>query len=122
MTYFFLGISAIFLILACSIKYEFKENHLRIYYVFFVYIKIPYDKIVGVYPIYSVLAAPALSFERVRIEKQGRALSIIENRDFIDISPKNRDDFIAELKARTRVEIFSLIKGLCPPLQKKQKT
>lgn len=64
--------------------------------------EIPYDRIIDAYPVYSTWAAPALSFERVHITLKRRALFFLPFNDLVEISPKNRENFLEELKIKIK--------------------
>ena len=98
----FLGLSTIILVLGCPTKYTLTDKGLRIHTGIFLSWKIPYDRIIDAYPVYSIWAAPALSFERVHITLKRRALFFLPFNDFVEISPKNRENFLEELKIKIK--------------------
>ena len=62
----FLGLSTIILVLGCPTKYTLTDKGLRIHTGIFLSWKIPYDRIIDAYPVYSIWAAPALSIKKAR--------------------------------------------------------
>ncbi len=93
MVFFFAGIE---IVTFSSIKYAIRENALGIRS-FYCWKWYPIDKITKVKKVSGILSAPALSTSRVAIRFSDP--KILKSSSALEISPKDRDGFIAELKA-----------------------
>ncbi len=78
-----------------GMKYEIKGNQLGVRSMYR-WTWVPINKISEVKKIRSILAGPAASIDRVSIKFSDR--SVLKSSMPIEISPKNRDCFIAQLK------------------------
>lgn len=90
----FLGIME--LLMFASVKYQICGNMLGVRNIFYRWEWLPIDKIAEVKKTSGILSAPALSTKRVSIKFADR--SILKSSMPLEISPKDRDLFIARLK------------------------
>lgn len=90
----FLGIMEI--VLFASLKYQICDGKLGIRNIFYKWEWFPIDKISEVKKTSGILAGAALSTKRIAIKFSDR--SILKSSQPLEISPKDRDAFIAALK------------------------
>lgn len=83
-------------IMFASVKYQICERKLGIRNLFYQWEWFPIDKISEVKKSSGILSAPALSTKRVSIRFSDR--KILKSSMPLEISPKDRDVFIAKLK------------------------
>jgi len=86
-----LGVIGLYVALVWPVRYELASDELVVRFGF-MRTRVPYARIRGVVPSRSVLAAPALSLDRLALDI-GQALPLT-------ISPDDRDGFLDDLAAR----------------------
>lgn len=79
-----------------SVKYQIKERKLGIRNGLYRWDWYPVDQIKDLKKTHSILTAPALSFDRIAIRFTDK--KILKSSLPLEISPKDRDNFIATLK------------------------
>lgn len=84
------------IVMFASVKYKICDGKLGIRNFFYKWEWFPIDKISTVKKSTGILSAPALSVRRVSIRFSDR--SIMKSSMPLEISPKDRDDFINKLK------------------------
>lgn len=93
-------VAAILLILEIvmfgSVKYQIRDGELGVRNWLYRWEWFPIDRIAEVKKTRSIISASALSFDRIAIKFSDR--SILKSVMPLEISPKNRDRFIAQLK------------------------
>ncbi len=101
------GLLLIEMAVFASVKYEIRDGRLGIRNLFFRWDWYPIDKISEVKAIKSVLSASALSFDRLAIRFSDK--SILKSSMPLEISPKDRSAFLAEL---LRINPSIVVKGV----------
>lgn len=89
-----LGIAEI--VMFASVKYQIFDGKIGIRNMFYKWEWFPIDKISEVKKSSGILSAPALSTKRISIKFSDK--KILKSSMPLEISPKDRDEFIAQLK------------------------
>lgn len=84
------------IVVFASVKYQIRGSELGIRNLFYRWEWFPIEKITEVKATKSVLSSSALSFDRLAIKFSDK--KILKSSMPLEISPKDRDDFIARLK------------------------
>ena len=80
-----------------SVKYAIRGTELGVRNLFYKWEWLPIDKIESIKPVKSVLAGPALSFNRLSIKFSDR--KVLKSSMPLEISPKDKEEFLGILKS-----------------------